>query len=35
MKPQAIADFEMYLQLIPNASDRAKVEQWIRELKGQ
>ncbi len=33
MKPQAIADFEMYLQFVPNASDRTQVEQWIRELK--
>ncbi len=39
LESQAIADFEMYLRLTPNvapnASDRAQVEQWLRELKGQ
>ena len=35
LKAQAIADFETYLRLVPNASDRAQVEQWLRELKGQ
>jgi len=34
-KAKAIADFEMYIKLAPNASDRAQVEQWLRELKGQ
>lgn len=33
-KAQAIADYEAYVRLSPDASDRAKVEQWIRELKG-
>jgi hypothetical protein len=32
---QAIADFEMYLKLRPDAEDRAEVEQRIRELKGE
>jgi tetratricopeptide (TPR) repeat protein len=35
LKPQAIADFETYLRLEPNASERARVEQWLRDLKGQ
>jgi regulator of sirC expression with transglutaminase-like and TPR domain len=34
-KPQAITDVEKYLQLAPNAADRAQVEQWLAELKAQ
>ncbi len=29
---QAISDYEMYLRLIPNASNRAQVEQWLRDV---
>ena len=32
-KARAIADFTTYLQLEPNAPERATVEQWITELK--
>ncbi|GEM_PF-1263401 len=35
LAPQAIADLEMYLQLAPAVSERAKVTQWLGELKGQ
>jgi len=35
LKAEAIADMESYLKLAPNASNRAQVEGWIRELKGQ
>lgn len=33
-KPQAIADFQKYLALVPNARDRSQIEQWIKELQG-
>ncbi len=29
----ALADFEIYLELVPNAPDRLQVEQWITELR--
>jgi tetratricopeptide (TPR) repeat protein len=35
LKSQAVADFETYLRLVPDASDRAQVEQWLGELKGE
>jgi regulator of sirC expression with transglutaminase-like and TPR domain len=30
---EAIADYETYLTLLPNADDRADVEGWIADLK--
>jgi hypothetical protein len=32
-KDEAVADFKKYLELEPNAADRAQVEQWITELQ--
>jgi regulator of sirC expression with transglutaminase-like and TPR domain len=32
---RAIADLEMYLELHPDAEDKAEVEQRIKELKGE
>ena len=32
---EAIADFKEYLQLKPDADDRAEVEEWIRQLRKQ
>ena len=35
LKAQALADFQTYLRLAPDATDRAEVEQWIRELQAR
>jgi hypothetical protein len=35
LNSKAVADFQAYLQLNPNATNRAQVEQWLGELKGQ
>jgi len=32
---EAIADYRRYLQLRPDAEDRAQVEQWIAELEAE
>jgi tetratricopeptide (TPR) repeat protein len=34
-KTQAIADLEKYLELDSNLADRAQVEAWLQELRGQ
>ena len=34
-KAEAIAGLERYLELSPNAADRAQIEAWLSELKGQ
>ena len=32
---EAVAEFEIYLQLQPDAENRSMVEEWIEELEGQ
>jgi regulator of sirC expression with transglutaminase-like and TPR domain len=32
-RPQAVADFEMYLKVFPNPQDRELVQSWIEALK--